>query len=272
MKNFIKKHFAFLISLGLCLLCYWPIILWMWDRWFARDSYYTHGILVPFVTIYLIWQKRELLKKTIIKPNLWGVALILTGILFHIGASLFRVYFVSGFSILLVLFGLVIFFFGLSILKIIWLPMFFLIFMIPLPMIIITGISFRMKLLAAKIATGVLHQIRIPAMREGSMIYMPHAYVVVDDVCSGLRSLISLTALGSVFAYMSSTIPLKKWIIFLSTIPIAIVTNVIRVVILASVSEIWGSKYAMGAIHDISGFSVFVLAFILLFAVGRALE
>ena len=101
---------------------------------------------------------------------------------------------------------------------------------------------------------------------------MRSAYVVVDDVCSGLRSLISLTALGSIFAYWMKTSPIKRTILFLSTIPIAIVTNVCRIIFLSTVSDIWGPQYAVGLIHDLSGMIVFGLAFVLLFVVGKLLE
>lgn len=173
---------------------------------------------------------------------------------------------------LIVIPGLILYFYGSKILKKIWFPVAFLVFMIPAPLVVITNISFKMKIFAAKIATGLLNNMGLNAVREGSLIKMPHAYVVVDDVCSGLRSLISLTALGGIFAYWMNANILKRIILFLSTIPIAIVTNVFRVIFLSSIAEIWGPEYAVGFTHDFSGFLVFAMAFILLFAVGRLLE
>jgi len=129
-----------------------------------------------------------------------------------------------------------------------------------------------MKLFAASIATGLLNQMGLEAIQEGSIIKLRHATVIVDDVCSGLRSLISLTALGSIFAYWLKGGVVKKIFIFLSTIPIAIITNVCRVVVLSSIGEIWGAKYATGFIHDATGYLVFALAFIMLYLVGRILE
>ena len=173
---------------------------------------------------------------------------------------------------MVVIFGFVLHFYGKKVLSKILFPLCFLFFMFPLPLIIIRNISFRMKILAAQISTGVLNNMGLLAIREGSVIKMRHAYVIVDDICSGLRSLISLTALGSIFAYWLKGPMWKKILLFLSTIPIAIVTNVCRVIILSSVSEIWGTKYAEGFIHDASGFLVFGLAFVMLFAVGKLIE
>ena len=109
-------------------------------------------------------------------------------------------------------------------------------------------------------------------VRDGSILRLPHAYVIVDDVCSGLRSLISLTALSSIFAYGFKGNALKKITVFVLAIPIAVVTNVCRVVFLSFVSEVWGPQYATGFVHDLSGFLVFALAFVMLYAVVKILE
>jgi len=287
---FVRNNFKIILTLVAFFLAYFPTILWMWDRWWARDSYYSHGILVPFVSAFLIWQKWDDLKKMKCLESPWGMRLIILGLAIHFLSSLFRVYFSSGFSMLVVFIGLVLYFFGSAILKKIFFPVMFLLFMIPLPMVAITGISFRLKIFAAELSTAVLNNMGILAVREGSLIKMRHAYVVVDDVCSGLRSLISLTALGSIFAYwlkipvvtlaatgsvfaywLKGPMP-KRIFIFLSTIPIAIVTNMCRVVVLSVISEIWGVEYATGFVHDATGFLVFALAFIMLYAVVKIIE
>lgn len=272
MKDILRKYSKQLLAGVIFLLAYVPTFIWMWDRWFARDSYYSHGILIPFVTIFLIWQKREELASIKRVSSAWGMPLIIIGMIIHAFGSLMRVYFISGFSMLIVLIGLILFFYGYAVFRKILFPVLFLAFMIPVPLVVITNISFKMKLFAAKIATSVLSNSGIPAVQEGSVIRMRHAQVIVDDVCSGLRSLISLMALGSIFAYWMKSVMIKRYILFLTTIPIAIITNVFRVIFLSSVAEIWGPQYAVGFLHIASGFLVFVLAFILLFMMGRILE
>lgn len=271
-------------------LTYIPTFIWMWDRWFSRDSYYSHGILIPFVSAWLIWQKREELRQTEIIESPWGLRLIILGIAIHLISAVFRIYFSSGFSMLIVLAGLILYFWGSKVFKKVAFPATFLFFMVPLPEVVITNISFRLKLFAAHIATILLNNMRIPAIQDGSIIHMRHTQVIVDDVCSGLRSLISLTALGSIFAYwlkvpiislaatgsifaywMNSSAT-KKIFLFLMTIPIAIITNVCRVIILSSIGEIWGAEYASGFMHDATGFMVFALAFILLWATSKLIE
>ncbi len=270
--SIINKYKKESVALILFLIAYVPIFLWMWDRWFARDSYYSHGILIPFVSGFLIWQLKDDLKKIPPQSSPWGMNLVILGLSIYFFASIFRIYFISGFSMLIVLCGLVLYFLGEKIFTKISFPLAFLVFMVPLSETIIIKISFGMKLFAAQIAANILNGLNMQAIREGSVIRMRNANVVVDDVCSGLRSLISLTALGAIFAYWMKASMFKRMLLFLSTIPIAIVTNVCRIIFLSSVSEIWGPQYAEGFVHDASGFVVFGIAFILLFAIGKLLE
>ena len=271
-KNFLKNNPQLIILTGLFIFNYLPTFLVMWDHWFERDSYYSHGVLIPFISGFLIWQKREELKKIPFESSRWGMPLIITGVCLQLLSALFRVNFSSDFSMLLVFIGMILYFFGEKIFYKIRFPIAFLIFMVPMPEVVIANISFKMKIFAAHLATIVLNHMRMPALQKGSIILMRHAQVQVEDICSGLRSLISLMALGSIFAYWMKASLWKRIFLFLLTLPIAIITNVCRIVFLASVSEIWGPEYAQGFVHEAAGFTVFGLAFILLFAAGRLIE
>ena len=269
-RNYLNKSLCLTV---LFFLAYGPTWVWMWDRWFEPGSYYGHGLLIPFVSAFLIWQNRDVLKVIEPQPNGWGMRLLLTGLVLHIMSSWLQVYFISAFSMLIVLPALALHFYGTKMVRQILFPIAFLIFMIPLPEVLITDISFKMKMFAAQIAAYLLNDhMRIPAIRVGSLIKMRNAYVMVDDVCSGLRSLISLTALGSIFAYWLKGAWWRKLILFLLTIPVAIITNVFRIVLLSFISEVWGPQYAVGFFHDLTGMLVFVLAFILLYIASREIE
>lgn len=268
----LKTSTQLLISGILALLIYIPTFFWLWERWFSRDSYYSHGPLIPFVTAYLIWLKKDVLKTLIPETNKWGMGLFFTGIGIHIFSALFRVYFSSGLSMILVIFGLVLHFYGTKILKQILFPLLFLVFMVPLPMVVVANISFKLKIMAATISVHFLNAMHIYCIQDGSAIIMRHAYVVVDDVCSGLRSLITLLALGSLFAYWMKSSRRNKIILMVLTVPIAVMANVARIMFLAFVNEVWGSKAASGALHDASGFVAFASAFALLYTACKTLE
>ena len=271
-RELLKECFPEILLGTLVVWAYFPTFVWMWDRWVAKDSYYSHGMLVPFVSAYLIWQKRPELARMTLCPDRRGVRLIVFGVFVHVVSSLFRVYFSSAFSLLLVLPGIIMLLYGQKILREVIFPIFFLFFMFPLPIVVVVNISFQMKIFAAEIAQKCLQNMGFAAMRDGSILRMPHAHVVVEDVCSGLRSLISLAALGSIFAYWLKASLWRRVFLFFLTVPIAVITNVFRIVFLSAISEIWGPQAATGFIHDLSGFSVFALAFVLLYSVMRVIE
>lgn len=267
-KNIIQLSVLTLLTL----VAYIPTFVWMYQRWSTTDTYYSHGILVPFISIFIIWLKREQLFKAEAEPNKLGWALFIIGILTHAFCVLARINSASGFTLLLVIVGLVLIFLGSKILKMLSFPISFIAFMIPLPEVVIANLSFRLKLFAAQISTFLMNNMGVAAIREGSVIKTKHAYLVVEDPCSGIRSLIALIALGALMAYFSNLSKPKKLIVFLSAIPIAVFSNVIRITALGMVSEIYGSKYATGLFHDTMGVLVFVFAFLGLSLIAKLLE
>lgn len=260
------------VILALILAVYFPTIRWMIDRWSVTDTYYSHGFLVPFICAFLVWFKRKELATLPIQPEKIGWSVFAIGILIHLISSPIQVYFTSGFSLLITIPGLVLIFLGKQWLKKLSFAISFIFFMIPLPMLTIANLSFRLKILAAKISTILVNSMGIAAIREGSIIQTRHANLVVEDPCSGIRSLIALIALGALMAYFSNTTRWKKLIVFASSMPIAVGTNIVRITALTVVSEMYGSKFATGFFHDMMGIVVFVLAFMGLAMVGKILE
>ena len=94
-----KSIVKFSTSIVLLLIAYIPTINWMIDRWMAKDSYYGHGFLIPIISLYIIWQRRELLKKSKVSGETTGLWIIVAGLLVHIICAALRVYFISGFSL-----------------------------------------------------------------------------------------------------------------------------------------------------------------------------
>lgn len=268
MSHVIKFIPAFLLAL----VAYLPTLQWMYERWMAKESYYGHGFLIPIVSAVIIWQRRDALKKINISRDWMGLYIVAGCILVHIICASLRVYFISGFSFVFLLYGLVIFFFGREMARKLTFPIFFLLTMVPLPLVLISNMTVKLKLFAAQCATFVLNHIGFPSIRDGSVIRMPYSFIAVEAPCSGLRSLIALLTLGLIFAYAARASYAKKTVLFLSSVPIAIATNVVRIVLLASVNDLYGEKAAMGLFHDFTGFLVFALAFGGLYGVSRWVE
>lgn len=265
---------------GLFMLTYTPTLLWMCERWMAKDSYYGHGILVPFISGYIVWQiikkRQEEIKKSAKKyeftPSNTGLIFIIAGLFIHIISAWMRVYFSSGFSMLLTIAGLILYLGGKQALKTFAFPLAFIIFMLPLPLVAVANISFKMKIFAAEMSKIFINGIGIPAIRSGSEIIMRHSNLMVGDPCSGLRSLISLLALGGLFSYYANVSYIRKTILFAASIPLALASNIARISFLCFMSEVYGPKSAEGLVHDAAGMMVFVLAFIGMVVAGKILE
>ncbi len=262
------------VILLLFILCYHSTLAWMLQRWGGIDSYYSHGYLVPFISAYLIWLKREDLKKKQLTYSPAGLILVLFAILLHVMGTVLYIFSLSGFSMFLFIIGGVLFILGRDITRTISFPLLFLVFMFPLPLAVLSAVSFPLKLLVAKTGVMITQLVGIPVIREGFDLTIPGGNMVVGNPCSGLRSLVAFLALGAVMAYLTDTSFLKRIIIFLSAIPIAILSNVIRVPGLILIAHYGGMKAAApeSILHTLTGMLVFVLGFILLLLFSRTMQ
>lgn len=255
-------------------IAYKSTFLWMYDRYMGADSYYSHGFIVPLVALFFIYLKKNRLKQTAQKASLAGLFLVLFALLLHVLGTVLYIFSISGFSLFFLAVGLSLFLFGKEVSKVIWFPLFFLIFMFPLPQAVIGLFAFPLKMLAAKVGVLLVSLLGVPVHGEGFNIFIPAGRLLVGNPCSGLRSLIAFLALGSVFAYMTPVSNGKKFFLFFLTIPIALLSNIIRVPILILVSHYWGLEAAAPHtfVHTGSGMLVFIVGFLLLLAVAKVLE
>ncbi len=253
---------------------YLPTFRWMADRWTEADSYYSHGFLVPLVTGFLIWRRRIPWRERLAaaRPLDWGGAALLTGgLLLHALGAWSQVFFFSGLSLLPVLMGLTALFFGGAALRETAFAWLFLAFMVPVPQVAVAELSFALKTAATHGAIALLRFAGVPVLLQGSHVRLPHATLLVGDVCSGLRSLISLLALGAVFAYLSPPPLWRRAALFLSALPIAVAVNALRIFALCWVAEVYGEEAAGGWFHGGSGVLLFLAAVAALEAVSRGL-
>ena len=263
-----------ILIVSLLIAIYVPTFISLGHKYLAADSYYSHGFLVPVVSAYLIWSKRKKIQALLpgAQSAKSGLILLAAGLLLHLISTALSIDFGSYISLPIVLAGLGFYLFGKTIFPLLLFPLVFLIFMLPLPNVIIIAISFKMKMLAAQIASGAVSMMGIPIILDGSTIYLPAGSLVVGDPCSGLKSLISLLALGVVFTQFTNASALKKNILCLSAIPIAVMSNVLRIILLILAAYVYGEKAALGFFHDFTGMLVFIFAFIGLVTVVRLLK
>lgn len=261
-----------LVPTGVLAYIYYPTFVWMVDRWMARDSYFGHGFIIPLVTLYWVFKKKDVLTHCERASSGGGLFILALGVGIQIFSSVFRIYFLSGFSFVLVLLGAVWFVFGRNVIRELWFPILFLALMVPLPLLFISEITLKMKFFVSEVSVFLLNSIGIRSVREGSYIYTPNALALIGDPCSGLRSFLAFLCLGLVFAYDNQLTFWKKMVLVVSGFPLAIMSNVLRVFSLSLLGEIYGMEFVIGRVHDASGIVVFVIAFVLFIIIRKKLE
>lgn len=233
--------------------------------WFA-DPDYSHGFLVPVLSGYFVWQRRQTLAALAVQPCWWGLAVLLIGVCGLLLGNIAVEFFLMRTSMLVVLTGLVLYLLGWHYFRVLCFPIAFLLFMIPLPAILLNTITLPLQMRAAEVATFALHLVQIPVYREGNMIFLLHTTLEVVEACSGIRSLVSLLALAVVCATITQRQVWKQWGLVLSAVPIALTANALRIWGTGVMAHVYGTQLAEGFYHTFAGWLIFVVAFALLLA------
>ena len=280
------------------------------DWW--HDENYSHGLLIPFVIGYILWLERKRFPAAQTRPAVWfgalGVSISLLALWAGTaGAELF----VQRISLVVMLASVAIFFWGFRLLRLLFVPLALLVLAIPIPQIVFNKIAFPLQLFASRCAVGAMSLMDIPVLRQGNVIELmplgastPKKLAVVE-ACSGIRSLMTLVTLAVVYAYftkpksgptnfnLSSSSDntstrthdklkfvehLKSFTLWRSVIlaiaaaPIAILTNALRVSGTGVLAHHYGTRVADGFFHSFSGWVIYIVAALLLFATGWVMD
>jgi exosortase len=250
---------------------YWPVIPPLVTQWWNEDEY-SHGFLIPIIAAWLIWLKREDIARQPMVPAYTGLAAMAGAIAMYtvgvVGADLFF----QRLSMIPMIMGGVLFTAGWPVFRLIAFPLGYLILMVPLPGIVFNSIAFPLQLLAAQIATTILQAFAIPVFREGNILHLAAASLDVEEACSGVRSLLSLTALALLMTYITEKGRLAKIATLLLIVPVTIAANVVRVAATGFIAHHVSAEAALGTVHDFAGMLVFLLAAALLVAATRLLR
>lgn len=248
--------FAFLV-----LCCYAPVLKALVGSW--EDPDMGHGYFVPLCAGFIVWQQRHELLAIKPKPNWWGLVLVILGGAQLIVATLGVELFLSRTAFVITLIGVVWFLGGTHMLKKLAFPLGLLFFMIQIPAIIYNRITFPLQILASQLADAALTMLDIPVLREGNILELPNQKLSVVEACSGIRSLLTLTFLALVYGHFFEK---RKWlriVLFIATVPIAIIANGSRVTVTGIMTQI-KPELAEGFFHESTGWVIFMVALAIL--------
>jgi exosortase len=239
------------------------------DWWQIPD--FSHGFLVPLFAAFLVWEKRETLRGTKIAPAWSGIAVMALGLVVLLLGVYGSELFLSRFSLIILLAGLVLAFGGWQLLKELRFALLVLLLAIPLPAIVFNQITFPLQILASKLASGLLPLFGVPVLREGNVIKLAAMDLEVAEACSGIRSLMSLFTLAVFYGYFMEKSNLRRVALVLASIPIAIAANAVRILGTGLCVQYWDPDKALGFFHEFSGWVIFLVSLACLYIVHRAM-
>ena len=249
----------------LVLWLYWPTLTHLVGQWWHNPNF-SHGFFVPLFSAFVVWQDRDRLARLPLRQS-WSGLIILALAMFvlvvgQMGAELF----LSRTSLLLVLAGVTVLFFGWNHFRATVFPWAFLILMIPIPAIIFNQITFPLQLLASRVAATILPLLGVPILREGNVINLPSMALEVAEACSGIRSLISLLTLAIIYGFLMEKRLWVRCLLALASVPITVVANSVRIIGTGLLVQYWDPDKAEGYFHASWGLIIFVISLLLLYA------
>ena len=247
---------------ALALYLYVPVFVWLYKSWFANNSNYSHGFWVPPVMVYLALKAVSGRNYAIIPGDVRGLKFVLFAVLMRAIGEWTDLRFISGLSLMPLIYGGVRFLVGAQSSRAIRPMMYLILFMVPLP-IPLHYISVPLQTLSTKLSMTVINGVGIEAVRSGNVMQFSDFSLFVEAPCSGLNAIYSLAFIAAVLCFV---IPLSRWqqvFLLCATLPVAILSNVGRIVLLSLVGVWFGKEATEGWFHMFSGMMVFAIGLVI---------
>lgn len=255
-----KESMFWLFAIGIIsIVFYAQTFVTFWEKW-STNAQYSMAPLVPFVSGFFAYSLWDKVKKAEKCENRWGLVLIIFALLMHIVGSALDITGPSGISVLIFGIGLIMYFHSFEIVKVLWFPLAYLLFAIPLPGGLIDIVGLPLQLYASAGTTALLKLLGIEVARSGVNLWVPGFEFKVAIECSGMSSLVALIGVIAVLAYISRIPNLYKWILFALALPVAFAANVVRITTIALVGYYFSADAATDIYHDWSSPILFMSA------------
>lgn len=260
-----------LIMLTSFAVAYYPVMKSLAATWMTSDNY-SHGFFIPFLFIYIIWLKREkICQKDTVSPHWAGLVIVIVSLLSYLFASYAEIQTLASLSMVACLAGATLYLLGFSFVRELVFPFFLLLFMIPVPSQLYAKITIPLQLFVTKISALIAQLAGIPVFRAGNIIETPGLSLQVVEACSGMRSMITLLLLSSLFAFFTLQSRTGRVVLFFSGIPVAILINIFRVSGIFLAWQFFKYDLTHGLWHTVLGIMLFCIALICLFGLQKGI-
>jgi exosortase len=252
------------------LWAYWPTLIGLSRRW-SEDPQYSHGYIVPFIALILLWHRRERFPEWGGCIWWWGLIPLLGGAGLRLAAAWLHVDWIDAASLLVTLGGVCTLVGGPPLLRWAWPAGVILCFMLPLPYQAEVALAQPLQRIATVASTYALQTIGFPAVAEGNIIHIDDLRIGVLEACSGLGMLMTFFALSTAVALIVQRPLLERVILTVSAVPIGVCVNVARITATGILHKTVGSTVANAVFHDLAGWLMMPLALALLWLEMRYL-
>lgn len=256
-------------TLVLLTVLLWPMLVSWKLEYLKPESYYAHGPLIPFIIALMFWARRDALKAVPKTPALAAIFVLVPALTLFVFASKSFALALMSMAFLLIVWSGVWLALGTRFVRAFWAPLLFLALMVPLPGPVLNDATLKLQMLSTVFADKLLHLMTFSTRLQGNVIQMDNFDLFVDVPCSGFKTLISLLTFSSAFAYLVDGTRSKRFVLFLLSIPLALVINSVRIALIGVVGDCISAQ-AAHVFHDWSGIFCLVLGFAALFSVAKA--
>jgi exosortase len=240
-------------------------------RQWSTDENYSHGLLVLPLAGLFAFQRRDVLRQAEVRSSMAGVVVLAVSLVTFAAGVFGAELFLTRVSLIGVIWGTVLFVWGRRHARIVAFPLAFLLFMIPLPAIVLNQLTFPLQLLASRVGEALIRVAGIPVLRDGNLLHLPARTLEIAEACSGVRSLVSLIMMAVLLGYAGEQRRPGRIALALAAVPIAVITNGLRVAGTGVAAEWIGPAAAEGVFHTFSGWVVFIAACAALLLLQRLL-
>jgi len=230
-------------------------MLWSW-----QTAEFSHGYLIPVIAAYLAWQRRGELRQLEFRGSWAGLGLVMAGIALAVVGRFAALYTFQHLALLIVLYGLTLSLVGWPAMRVLAAPLGVLVFMIPLPSMLMFPLSSELQLISSTAGVWLMRLAGVSTYLEGNVIDLGTYKLEVAQACSGLRYLLPLMTLAFLLACFFRAAPWKRVVVFLSGIPITLLMNSLRIAAIGIMVDRWGPSMAEGLLHDVQGWMMFMLS------------
>ena len=261
-----------LLAVAALLLLTWPAWRWLWNEWMGNE-YYSHGLLIPPLVLFLIWQRMRRDDSFRWQPGAGyggGLILLAATIALYLWFANQRAYYLASFAMIGMIAGLIWLLGGRSALRTLIFPIAYLALMVPLPQV--ERATLPLAMFTGVCAGGIVRFLGLDVTIVGNSVTLPNADLVIGAQCSGVNSLIALTALMALVAYLVEGPLWARVTMVVLAVPLALLGNILRVASLLFVAREWGADAAFTFYHDYSGIAFFVAILLLLYPLARLLR